>query len=131
MAKVTMNKPSAALQSATEQLTAEANRSHVVTDSTGRRITLQKPGLLAQFRLVKLVGGDTASNRVYMTMILPVTFVVAIDGVPVPTPSTQAHLDALIQRLDEHGLEACANGLNEFWGADSEAQGDQLEAVKA
>ena len=131
MAKGAVKNSGPVTQSPTEQLTAEANRSYVVTDSIGRRITLQKPGLLAQFRLVKLVGGETASNRTYMNMILPITFVVAIDGVPVPAPSTQAQLDALIQRMDEHGLDACARGLMEFWGGEESSSEDQLEVVKA
>lgn len=127
MATVKMNKGA---PTPTQQMTEDANRAHVVVDSKGRRITLQKPGLLAQFRLVKIVGGDTAMNRVYMGMLLPVTFVVAIDDSPVPAPTTQAQLDALIQRLDEHGLSACAAGLQEHWG-DGESAEDQLEAVKA
>ena len=128
MATVKLNRGA---QTPTQQMTEDANRSHVVVDSKGRRITLQKPGLLAQFRIVKIVGGETASNRVYMSMILPVTFVTAIDDVPVPPPSNQAQLDALIQRLDEHGLTACVDGLNEVWGADDTTADDKLEAVKA
>jgi len=133
MATLKLKSTKAEVPSPTEQLTAQANQAYVVTDTTGRRITLQKPGLLAQFRIVKMVGGETAANRVYMNMILPVTFVVAIDDLPVPPPTNQAQLDALIQRLDEHGLSACMEGLKKHWGADDEDESpkETLETVKA
>jgi hypothetical protein len=109
-------------------LMSDAAAEHVVVDKTGRQITLKKPGLLAQYRLVKMVGGEAASNAVYMNMILPVTFVVAIDGLPVPAPATQSALEALIQRLDEHGLEACVEGLKRHWVGEEPAA--DLEQVK-
>lgn len=125
MATLKMNDP----KTPSQVLVADAQQANTVVDSTGRSITLQKPGLLAQYRLVRLLGGEAASNQVYMNMVLPITFVTAIDGVPVPTPNNQAQLDALIQRLDEHGLTACVNGLNEFWGGDT--QDASIESVKA
>lgn len=117
-------------QTPSQELTSNIAQEHVVTDSTGRRITLKKPGLLAQYRLVQILGGETASNQVYMNMVLPITFVVAIDGAPVPTPMRFAEIEALIQRLDEHGLQACVDGLQQHWGAASKNADDTLAAVK-
>lgn len=120
----------AAPRTATQEMTEGAYASHDVVDSEGRRITLQKPGLLAQFNLVKLVGSEAAENRVYMNMLLPITFVIAIDGVAVPAPQKQAHLDALIQRLGEHGLKACSDGLIKHWGATAQDTDQALDEVK-
>lgn len=117
--------------SPSQMLTADANQSHVVTDKMGRRITLQRPGMLAQYRLVRAVGADAAENRVYMNMLLPLTYVTEIDGAVVPPPSNQAQFDALIQRLDEHGLTACVAGIQQHWGGQQADPEESLQAVKA
>lgn len=89
-----------------------------VTDSAGRKITLRNPGPLAQFRLIE-AAGDSASNRVYMSMVLPLAYVTTIDGAPVPAICTKAQLEALIQRLDNHGLEAVVTGMSEHFSSQS------------
>jgi hypothetical protein len=87
-----------------------------VVDAKGRKITLQKPGVLAQYRLIELLG-DTASNQVYMGMVLPIIFVTAIDDEPVHRFTKRSELDALIQRLDEDGINAVMKGVTERFGA--------------
>jgi hypothetical protein len=93
-----------------------ANAEHVVFDSRGRAITLKKPGVLAQFKIVEILG-DTASNQTFMGMVFPTLYVAAIDGDPVSRPTKRAELDALIQRLDEEGIEAIMKGVPEHFGA--------------
>ena len=129
MTQVTMNRApkDGAAASPSQILTEKMAQEYVVPVSTGRRITLKKPGLLAQYRLVQVLGGETAANAVYMNMVLPITFVVAIDGIPVPAPTRFAEVEALIQRLDEHGLNACVAGLKEHFGA-SETSADEVIA---
>lgn len=95
-----------------------------ITDETGRTITLRKPGVLAQFRLVEAMGAS-ASNQVYMGMILPLLFVAAIDGDAVAEPGTKGEVEALIKRLDEAGVQAVMIGVQEHF-----AVTDQGEAVK-
>jgi hypothetical protein len=85
-----------------------------VTDSAGRTITLQKPSMLAQYRLVEALG-ETASNQVYMNMVLPLIYVTSIDGTPAPS-TKKIQIEALIQRLDEHGLKAVVEGIKENFG---------------
>lgn len=85
-----------------------------ITDERGRVITLTKPGVLAQFRQVEMLG-QTASNPAYMQMVFPLLFVSAIDGDPVQI-TTKRELEALIQRLDEPGLMAVEKGMMENWG---------------
>jgi hypothetical protein len=89
---------------------------NVVTDSRGRLIKLRKPSVLAQFKLVSLVGGEQAKNEVYMQMVMPVIYVTEIDGVAVFPPQTQAELNKIIERLDEDGLQAVGEGLQEMLG---------------
>jgi hypothetical protein len=101
----------------------------VVIDSIGRQITLKKPGLLAQFQIVEAAGPEAAENRVYMSMILPLIYVVSIDGLPVPPPRRKSEIDALIQRLEDHGFLALRNGLEEHFADQSELD-DKKAKVK-
>jgi hypothetical protein len=110
MVTVTMN------ETPTEQVLAKALETVSVPDSRGRMITLRKPGILAQYRLVE-VAGDSASNETYMRMILPLIYVTEIDGDPITQPVNKKQLEALIQRLDEHGIEAVNIGAVKNWGA--------------
>jgi hypothetical protein len=108
--EATMNKdiPSA-------QVVAKALSEVVITDDSGRKIKLKRPGVLAQYRMVEMLG-DTAKNEVYTSMVLPLIFVVEIEGVPVFNPASKRELEALIQRLDEHGIMAVNAGVTENFG---------------
>jgi hypothetical protein len=86
-----------------------------VTDSAGRVIKLKKPGVLAQFRLVEVLG-ESAKNQVYMGMVLPLIYVTAVDDLPVFQPASKLQVEALIQQLDEHGVEAVMQGVQEHFG---------------
>jgi hypothetical protein len=98
------------------QLIAKAIAEAVITDDRGRSIKLKKPGVLAQYRLIEILG-ETAKNQVYMGMVLPLIFVAEIDGEPVFQPSSKREVEALIQRLDEDGIAAVMAGVNAHFGA--------------
>ncbi|MGI4776956.1 MAG: hypothetical protein ACRYGA_02365 [Janthinobacterium lividum] len=103
-----------------QQVVAAANTEVVVKDTAGRSITLKKPGVLAQFKMIEMLGGDTAQNQTFVNMVFPLMYITAIDGDNVPRCSTRLELDALIQRLDEHGVAAAMKGVPEhFWPKES------------
>ncbi len=92
-----------------------------VTDSTGRVIRLKKPAVLGQYRLIEAIG-DSAKNEVYTAMVMPLLFIASIDDDNISSLRSKLEVEALIQRLDEHGLEAVINGVREnFGGSDPEA----------
>jgi uncharacterized protein YbjT (DUF2867 family) len=93
----------------------------------GLTVTLKKPGVLSQFRLVKILG-EAAKNQVYVSMVIPITFVAAIDGKPVNYPNTEREIEATIQRLDEEGVTAVMNAVMEHFGGESPEE--QKEEVK-
>lgn len=99
-----------------EQAVAKAQAEVQITDSQGRSITLKKPGVLAQYRLIEALG-DAAKNEVYTAMVLPLIFVAAIDGDPVFQPASKREIEALIQRLDEAGISAVNAGVMAHFGA--------------
>jgi len=102
-------------RTASEELVAQARSEFDVTDSAGRSIKLRKPGVLAQYRLVEALG-DAAQNTVYMSMVLPLIYVASIDGNPVRTQN-KVQIEALIQQLDEHGIKAVMEGVQENFGS--------------
>ena len=107
------------------EVVAKATSEVTVTDARGRVITLKKPGVLAQFRLVEALG-DSAKNDVYMGMVAPLIFVSAIDGDPVYQPSKKSEVEALIQQLDEDGLTAVMEKAREAFG-NSDPEGDRAK----
>ncbi|MCK4121069.1 hypothetical protein HFK83_01545 [Ralstonia pseudosolanacearum] len=98
-----------------------------VTDARGRSLTLKRPNLLAQFRLVEAIG-NSATNAAYMNMIRPLLFVTSIDGDFVPPPQAKMHVEALIQRLGEEGYEAVAAALLAEMGTTTEEE--EVAALK-
>ncbi len=101
---------------APQQSTATPAGVFVVTDARGRRLRLQKPNLLAQIRLVKIVG-ESAKNTPYMQIITPLTYLVGIDDDEVYQPASEREIDALITRLDEEGYAALVAGIEEHFSA--------------
>lgn len=113
-------------QPPSEQMTAHVRTEFSVVDALGRRITLRKPNVLAQFKLVKMMG-ESAKNSAYMAMISPLTYVTAIDGDMVGLPVSERELEALIQRLDEAGFMAVVEGIQEHFGEKEENQETALK----
>lgn len=123
--KVTVN-AKRPVSTPSEEVVRTGKEEYSVIDACGRTITLKKPGVLAQYRLVEAIGGETAQNQVYMGMVLPIIFVTSIDGLHVPPLSNKAQIEGLIVRLDEHGIAAVAEGVQKHFGtqnpeADKEA----------
>jgi hypothetical protein len=118
--QVTINQNPA---SPSEMAIAKATQEAIITDAKGRTIKLKRPGVLAQYRLIEVLG-ETAQNRVYMAMVLPLIFVTEIDGDVVFQPARKSEVEALIQRLDHEGIEAVMNGVKENFG-ESDPEGDK------
>lgn len=97
-----------------------------VTDPAGRIIKLKRPGVLAQYRLIEMLG-DSASNQAYLSLVAPLAYVVRIDDAPVLI-ATKKQLEALIQQLDEDGIAAVMAGVKEHFGATDPAA--DREALK-
>lgn len=104
-------------QSPAAQALQKANEEVVIKDSKGRSITLKQPGVLAQFRMMEALGDELSRNSAYMMMSLPMLFITSIDGDPVYQPKTKLEHEALIQRLDHHGIDAVVMGVREHFGA--------------
>ncbi len=94
---------------------------YTVTSAKGKKIILKRPEVLSQLRLVDAIG-DSASNRVYLAMCLPLIYVAEIDGNAVPFPASKRELEALFQRLDEDGLAALNAGIEDHFSHDEKEE---------
>ena len=121
MAKVTLN------ETPREEAIAKAQSEFDISGSRGRTIKLKKPGVLAQYRLIEILGAS-AKNEVYMAMVLPLIYVTSIDGEVVHQPISKREVEALIQQLDEDGVEAVMVGVQANFGKqDPDADKDALK----
>jgi hypothetical protein len=119
--------PTFTVKKPSDEIVAQAAKATSVVDAKGRTITLQKPGVLAQFRMIDMLG-ESAKNQVYVGMVLPLMYVAAIDGEPTAKISTRRELEALIQSLDEEGVTAIAEGVQLHFGrADPDADRETLK----
>lgn len=119
-------KAAAATETPSDALVKKAAAEVTITTPNGFTVTLKRPGVLSSFRLVKMLG-DAARNVVYMNMVLPFTYITAIDGRAVAAPNTEREIEALITRLDEEGVAAVMNAVSENFGAQQDPEEAQAE----
>ena len=93
-----------------ERIVAEAGAAHEVTDGV-RRIEFRRPGALDRLRLFKALGPVLSGNDRYVGYAMLAFCVTAIDGVPQPSPGSEAQVEALVGRLGDAGLAAVGEGL--------------------
>jgi len=124
-----MSEPTITLKpTPTQDVLAKAGEESFVVDSTGRTIKIKKPGVLAQYRLIEALG-DSAQNQTYMGMVLPLIYVTAIDDFAVHQPKSKMQVEALIQQLDEAGIEAVMRHVQETFGK-SDPEQDKADLKK-
>lgn len=116
-----------ASQTPSQQILADAATEATATDSTGRVIKLRKPGPIAKLRFIEAMG-ESSTNPLWVGIVSQLMYVVAINGEPIATPRTKAEIEALYQRLDDHGLEAVSKELPGKFGIGGGEVSD--EAVK-
>jgi hypothetical protein len=104
--------------------------SEVITDASGRKLTIRKLNVLEQVRLLKAVGSDHSQNQPYVQIVMMAASVSDIDGVPVPLPRTDAQIEGLIGRIDDAGFAALQVALDrkvaDLYAAAEASQPDPL-----
>jgi hypothetical protein len=87
----------------------ESDKPLAAVDSKGRRLLFRRLTALDTLRLLKAAGPVLSQNEPWLSMAGLGFSVREIDGVPVPTPTTEAQIEGLIDRLGDEGLAAVAN----------------------
>lgn len=105
---------------------------NIVIDSKGRTLKLAELDVLAESRLIRLIGGEAAMNQPYMRLyVMPAVSVVEIDAEPMPLPQTQREIDAAISRLGHEGINAVIEHWSEQRKAAEAALAEKEAAEKA
>ena len=94
--------------SPTSAILSDASRLRDVVDETGRRLRLRTLTALDTLRLLKAAGPVLAQNQPWLSMAMLAVAVTEIDGIPVPTPVSEAQIEAIVERLGDVGLTAIA-----------------------
>lgn len=112
---------------ASEVMTAKGEV--IVTDSTGRNLTLAEPEFFAQFELARSLGQDSA-NVGYTTMVMPLLYLSAIGEEIVPMPSNHIQVKALVKRLGKEGYQTLIEGIAKHFVTTGENQNEEKQALK-
>jgi hypothetical protein len=84
-----------------------------VTDSRGRVLQIRRLTALDKLRLFKAAGPVLAQNQSWLGMAVLAVSVTAIDDVPVPVPTSEQQIEALVGRLGDAGIAAVGEALAE------------------
>ena len=95
-----------------QTLLSAASATAEVTDSRGRVIKLRRLTALDTLRLFKAAGPVLANNQPWLSMATLAMSVTDIDGIPLPVPTTEAQIEAAVERLMDEGLSAVADHLD-------------------
>jgi len=95
-----------------ESIVAMAKLTHNTTDRDGRRISVRQLNALDRLRLFKAVGSALVENSAYFGVAYLAASVTAIDDAPIPWPTCEAHIEALVGRLGDAGLDAVSDILS-------------------
>jgi hypothetical protein len=108
MAKVTIHKDT---ETPSQSIVKAANQPATLIDARGRSIGFKKMGPLDRLRLFEVIGAENSKNEQYAGYAALAFLVTSIDGEPVARPSNKIQLEALVQRLDDDGMNAIAEHL--------------------
>ena len=108
-----MNTPSS-------RLIAAAREEFTTVARAGRTLCVRRMDALDRLRLFKTLGPSLSMNTPYLGMALIAASVSTIDGVPIPPPATEEHVEALVRRLGDEGISAAADALDNADRRDSE-----------
>ncbi|MBB3175396.1 hypothetical protein FHR90_003251 [Endobacter medicaginis] len=81
---------------------ASANETVELKTPSGRRLTYKKLSVLDQIRLMRAMG-EHSSNQMYALSVQVAASIVAIDGRPLPFPTSEKGIDSAISRLGDEG----------------------------
>jgi len=124
-----MNQPALMIHDTpTAQIIAQAAQEFTKKDARGRVFTLRKPPLLAQYRIIEVMG-KSADIDTYRRMVTPLIYITGIDDDPITPPTNKMQLEALIQRIGDDGLTAVSECLEEHFGKKPDAE-EEREALK-
>jgi hypothetical protein len=117
MAKVTVH--DAKTESPSQTIVKAANQPVIVTDALGRKIGIKKMKPLDRLKMFEVIGSGNSENQFYLGYASLAYHVTSIDGDPVNRPASKLQLEALVQRLEDEGMDAVAKGIEEHFAPEN------------
>lgn len=90
----------------TQQVVEDANRIEHTTDALGRTLGVTRLNAKLRRRVVKALSPSQGEKSQYLFMAMIACACVSIDGESVQFPTSELLIDALIDRLEQEGLDA-------------------------
>lgn len=110
--------------SPSEAIVQAAKKAAEVTDVLGRKIRFRKLGAGPKQDLAEIVGPDRIANHLVFTQAFFAYSVTHLDGEEIYPAASYREIRAMIERLDDEGIEAIGNGYVAAFGS----PGEQIEA---
>ena len=85
-------------------------RTATARTSDGRTLTVKRLSVVEKMRLAKALG-EHSGNDSYGNFAVVAASVREIDSMPIPFPMTTLQLEAIVQRLDDDGMESAIRAL--------------------
>lgn len=101
------------MNSPSQELLSAAAAAQAVRDDDGRELAVRRLSALDRLRLFKAIGPALSQNTPYLGMAMLAASVTAIDGMPVPFPTTEQQLEGLVAKLGDTGIVAIADVLSQ------------------
>lgn len=108
----------------TQEILKRANSFVEMTDESGRVFKIKKASLLDRAKIFETLG--SVKSEMYMQLVLPLIYVVSIDGVNRPPFSSKIVIEKFLETVGEDGMAAIAKGLVEL-GIISVKSDDSIE----
>lgn len=102
----------------------EANRIEFVVDKLGHRLGVKRINASLRRRVLKALSAESGEKGRLLVMATVACCCVEIDGAPVPFPTTELQVEALIDRLEQEGLDAVATILGTKFAPADEDEDD-------
>lgn len=93
-------------------VTSRDDRISELCDARGRRVRVRELTALDTLRLLKLAGPHLSMNEAWLSIATLAYSVIEIEGVPVPVPTTEAQIEAVVERLGDQALTMIADSMD-------------------
>jgi hypothetical protein len=114
----------------TASILAKATEQKTVEDGLCRRLMVRRLTALDTLRLFKAAGPVLSQNQAWLGVASLALSVLSIDDLPIPTPTSEAQIEAIVVRLGDEGLVAVADAFGSDEAANhsavSESAGNSL-----
>lgn len=103
--------PSVEALAPSQAIILDANRIEYAVDDLGRKLGVKRISASLRRKVLKALSAESGEKGQLFVMAATACCCVSINGDPVPFPMSEIAVDALIDRLEQEGLDAVATTL--------------------